>query len=343
VYLKKTNGTLIRVPMGQLSAASQQLAQQMAQAAATAAMGSAQPDSAEAAVRTILQQLQQGNVRSVWDALPASYQSDVNDLVHTFAENMDGQIWSGGVTIANKAVKLLKDKKEFILNHPQLAENPMDDATVDRNWTAVVEILETLLASELADLEKMKSLDVGQFLSGTGNTMMQQMAAIAESVESSGVGLEGIPGAAQVESLPLANLSKVQISVVRADADTAVLKMVGPEGEAEETEFVRYEGKWLPKEMVDGWAQGIADAKAQLLVVGQQMKDNRQQALMPMMMVGGVLDQLLAAETQEQFNEVVQGIVGMFMPDMDGVEVEGVEAGDGGFGADPFGAGGAGN
>ena len=332
VYLKKTNGTMLKVPLNRLSAESQQLARQLAAGPvmpATPAGGAGDTATAEAAVRAFTQQLEQGNAHAVWDALPPRYQSDVNDVVHTFAENMDAQLWSVGVGIFQKAVRVLKDKKPFILGHPALQENPVDDATMNANWDGLVGIFDLIVASELADLDKLKAVDVGQFLNGTGKQIMEKMTALAEAVDQSGVNVEDFPGM-QVDAMPFAQLSQMQISTISSDGDTAVLKFVTPDGEGgqkeEEVKFVLVDDKWLPGELVTDWDEGMVQIKQALTGMPQQLQANKQKAMMPMMMVGGVLDQLLAAQTQEDFNKVIDGITQMFMPDMG--DMEGMDEGE---------------
>jgi len=323
VYLKKDNGVVIAVPMDRLSAASQQLARQLAAPAPGAA------DSPDGTIRTVMTELEQGNVQVVWDALPPSYQSDVNDLVHTFADNMDAELWNAGTGLAKKAVRILKEKKQFILAHPALAEAPVDADTISANWDVVVDLLDTIVNSEIADLEKLKTIDVGAFLSGTGKNIGDKLKAIAQALEGQDFSLTDFPGA-EVDAADLAKLKDAKISTLNVDGDTATVRIEKDGGEVEDVQMVRVEGKWLPKEMVDEWATGIAEAKtAMTTAMGEELKQNKQQVLMPMRMVGMVLDGILATQTQEEFNDAIDGIKGMLTPAME----------EGGGDVDPFGGG----
>src|SRR4029077_19503673 len=51
------------------------------------------PETADAALCTILEGLHESRPGAVWDALPASYQRDVNGLVHLFATRMHPEAW----------------------------------------------------------------------------------------------------------------------------------------------------------------------------------------------------------------------------------------------------------
>ena len=155
VYLKKPNGMTIKVPLARLSAESQQLARQLAMPAAPAASGCGRY--ARRRGPSAAASMEAGNLRALWDALPASYQSDVNDLIHTFAANMDADVWRAGAGLLQKAIRVLKEKKEFILKQPALAQSPMDATTMAENWDPLVGVLETIATSELADLQKLKT------------------------------------------------------------------------------------------------------------------------------------------------------------------------------------------
>lgn len=311
LYLKKTNGVTIKVPLDRLSAESQQRARQLAMPAAPAAPGGA--DAPDEAARVLAASLQAGNLRAVWDAMPASYQRDVHDLIHTFAENMDADVWKAGSGLLQKAIRVLKEKKEFLLKQPALAQSPMGATAAAENWDGLVDVLETLAASELADLQKLKTLDVSAFADGTGKKVADQLAALAKSADEKKMSLTDFPGV-PVDAMPLAGLGTAKFSTVKIEGDTATLR-VENEGKTEDHEVVRVDGKWLPKEMVDQWEEKMQAAKDALTKdMPENLKKNKMQIILPMQMVQGVLDQLLAAKTQEEFDQVVQQIMQTFTP-----------------------------
>lgn len=323
VYLKKENGVVIAVPLDRLSAESQQQARQLA------APAPASGDTPDGTIRNVMTGLEQGNLRVAWDALPPSYQSDVNDLVHTFAENMDAQVWTAGTGILKTAVRILKEKKQFILAHPGVQQAPVDADTISKNWDPVVDLLDTIVNSELTDLEKLKTIDVGTFLSGTGKAVVDKIMAVASALEDQDFSVTDFPGV-EVDAAGLASLQSAKISLLNADGDAATVRIEKQDGETEDVQMVRVEGKWLPKEMVDGWAAGVAEAKTALSTeMGEQIKQNKQQVLAPMTMIGMVLNGILATKTQDEFNQAIENIMKM---------VPG--GGPGGGGADPFGGGG---
>ncbi|MCL4204675.1 MAG: hypothetical protein KJ000_19480 [Pirellulaceae bacterium] len=310
VYLRKENGVTIAVPMERLSLASQQTARQMAAAAGT----STSPD---AALRDLMAKMQSGDFRAAWDSLPATYQTDVNEVVQAMALNMDADVWNAGKRILGKAVSVLKDKKDFIMGYPALQQPGLDLTAANKNWDAFTGLLDAIVNSDLTDLDKLKTFDGSAFMEGPGKAIGTRMMELAKSLEqdvdpaSLPVPME-FPG---LETVPMMDFSNVKISTVRVDGDSAVLRLEQPDGKVEARETVRVEGKWVPKEMADGWKEGVEQSKLFLTtVMPQQLKENKPMLLSPLSpvkMFEGVLDQLLAANDQAAFNEVIDGIVEM--------------------------------
>lgn len=321
VYLKKPNGVTIKVPLDRLSVESQQLARQLATPPAPAApavpAAPGAPDTPDEAARALAASLEAGNLRAIWDAMPAGYQGDVHDLIHTFAENMDADVWKAGSDLLQKAIRVLKEKKEFLLKQPALAQAPGGAAAAAENWDGLVGVLETIAGSELADLQKLKTLDISAFADGTGKKVADQLAAFAKAADEKKMSLTDFPGV-PVDAMPLAGLGTAKFSTVKIEGDTATLR-VENEGKTEDHEVVRVDGKWLPKEMVDQWQEKMQAAKDALTKdMPERLKKNKMQIILPMQMVQGVLDQLLAAKTQEEFDQVVQQIMQTFTPQMPG-------------------------
>jgi hypothetical protein len=333
VYLRKENGVTIAVPMERLSAASQQLARQRATAprvapgavpapvpptapGTTPPAATPAPDAApDAEIGVLMGRLQSGDIGALWDSLPPSYQTDINEIVQTFGKNMDADIWNAGKRVVNKAVSVLRDKKQFILGYPALQQPGMEPAAVDKNWDVVVGLLDAIVRSELTDLNKLKEFDGASFMGGSGKEIGDRLGALVkafqEDVDLNTLPME-VPG---LQVVPTMDFASVKISTVQVHGDTAVLRIEQPDGTTEDHQAVRVEGKWLPKEMVDGWEEGIEQSKLYLstMMPGQlnEAKPMLLSPFSPLKMAEGVLDQLLAANDQQAFNEVIDGLMEM--------------------------------
>lgn len=297
VFLKKQNGVTIKVPLSKLDAKSQELARKLAAGAS---------DSPDVAWSNAAEGVMSGNLRAVWDAFPTSYQSDVNALVHTFASNMDTGLWTAGTGILKNVAKLAKDKKKFILEHPAVAANKDNLA---KNWDKITALLEAIVASELTDLSKLKKVDVGDFLDGSGKKIIDQVIALAKEAQEAGAVPDAFAG-----GLPVAEMSalgKIKFTKLSVDGDKAKVRVEAEGKPAEEVEAVRVEGKWVPKDMADGWAAGIAMAKQKLTEMGPALAKSKQGIMVPMTGVNMALQQLLAAKTQAEFNKLLDQYKGL--------------------------------
>lgn len=254
-------------------------------------------DDPAAAVMAALEGVKSGRLQESYDFFPPSYQKDIDSLVNRFAGKMDPEIWQQTFAVLNKAVKVLKTKKELILEGPLFAgPNAGPQGAIARqNWDGAVTFLETLISSELADLEKLKALESRMFLERTGNKLLTQALSL---------------GAAAGQN-PLETLKDVTVTVVSRDGDKAVVKMVSPqEPEPQEVDFVKVEGKWLPQSLVDGWKDQIDQARAQIdQIKPEEIAAAKPQALGQLKSVDATLDKLLAAKTADEITAAATPLI----------------------------------
>jgi hypothetical protein len=250
-------------------------------------------------VTHVVKQLEQDKPEVLWDAMPASYQADVTELTHEVANKMDAELYSKVFTILQKATEILKTKKEIILGSSLAGNAPVDMESVSQKWDAIVAFLDTLVNSELADLEKCKTLDIRKLLAGTGNKLMVQGSEISSLFPTEG------------DMLLKEKLTGVQVEIVSSEAESAVVKVTAPGEQPEEIELVLIEERWVPKEMADTWADEIAKAKEELASWDEQkIAESKVQAMMMLSMVETFLDQLANVESSEEFDQAIGSMMG---------------------------------
>lgn len=265
-------------------------------------------DTAEAAVQQIMDGVQNGQPVVAWHALPESYQSDVNELVQTFGKNMDAQTWEQVTGLLTTVHSVLDTKQEFIFNHPGVADG-QDPETTKQGIIHVTGLLKTILDSA-GSLEKLKTFDGAKFMDTTGAKVAEQLIALKAIIPEN-----------SVAPTALVSFGDVKVETVESTDSSATLKFVKADGEAEETEFVKFEGKWLPKDMVDEWDHNMTESRTALAELPEKATGMRMQVMAVGGMIGGMLTPLQSAETQEQFNTSVENLVagaGMFLGPMMG-------------------------
>ena len=270
-----------------------------AAAAAKAAVKKAAPATADAAVKALFDGLAKNDPGALWEFLPASYQKDVTGLVQGFAGQLDAEFYDKSMAVMAKAVKVLKEKKDFIKANEMFAQAtkgaPLPPGAIDQNWDAAVGLLGAIAGSDLKTVAGLKGLDIGKFLSVTGGDLMKQGVAIAKATGQD----------------PMAMLAGVKVEKGAAEGKVKI-SMPGQEGGKEE-EFVQVEGKWIPAEMAKEWKGEIEKAKKQLGEVGPQMAQAKAMAMPMLTKVDGALDQLAGAKDQAAFDAALTGAMALMM------------------------------
>lgn len=204
------------------------------------------------AVREALSAIAEGHPDRLWKALPASYQQDLQSAVHRFAERIPPETWTATAERVRRTLRLLGDRKEWFLSHPFLARVPTlddpDEAALDpmrvlhANWDEVLAVLERLADSDLADPEKVRTLDVEAFLAETGRSTATRLFDLAGD---------------EATAAFRRDLAGITVESVSREGDVAVVRIGGAAYEEVEHEFRRVEGKWLPASLVSEWPDRV--------------------------------------------------------------------------------------
>jgi hypothetical protein len=260
----------------------------------------AKPKSAEETVTWVAHGLSNEQPEVIWQALPASYQQDVTSLVHDFANAMDPEVYSKVFDVARKSVDVLRDKRDIILGSSMFAAAQVEPEEAAQSWDNVVGLVDALVTSDLADLEKMKTMDPGALLATTGATMMQQAAAASKMSDDD-------PYATEFET----KVAAMQVETIASEGDTATIRVTVPDEEPEEIQMVRVEEKWVPKELADNWDAKIAEAREQIAQLsGEEFQQSKMQIMMGLGMAEAMVNQIATIETSEELDQTLQGLVG---------------------------------
>jgi hypothetical protein len=259
--------------------------------------GSSVPGTPEGTVEAVAKGISEKQPDIVWEAMPASYQEDVNGLIHQFAEAMDESVHEKLFEVTSKLENVLSSKKEFIVNSKMLSQGPIDKAEFEKNYDSLVDLIAAVNNSDVADLGALKNADAGDMLASTGRDVMEALAALSAASKDDPMGDM------------LDELKGIKVEVLSSDENAAKVKTtVGDK--VEEIDLVKVDERWVPKEMAEGWDDGIAMAKKNLEEMAKAMKENKMQQIG---MLGGIeatLDELLKVESQEEFDQFLEGMGG---------------------------------
>ena len=168
---------------------------------------------------------------------------------------------------------------------------------VSANWDAFTELVAILLDSQLGTYQKAKNIDLGGLLAETGSDLMGKLATISALADEDKWQTEFV-----------AKLKAVKVEEASTSGEETLLRVTDPDGKVEEQTWVKVEGKWIPKEVKDGWKANIAKAKEKIAIQSAEKEQNKMGAILVLGTVEGVLDQLDKASTQEDFEAAIEGL-----------------------------------
>ena len=354
VVLKKPDGSTIEVPINRLSAASHARAKElyrssMAEGAATPnAPASASPNadgnysapvapavapmpafpentSLQATFDFCRDQLMAGHPEVFWHALPEDMRQmfDSRELRVALAKSLDSQqqMMKQLQGLFEKIAKVLVTKKRFVLNTPMVtnAVPPPMMPTLQQAYDPVVGSVYEL-GMLLLDLPSIKTQTITKMMDARGPKL--------------GGHLKGI-----FSTVPMAEQAMTQVVVQQSDINTGTITVTTEAG-PQTTEMVRHMGRWIPKDMADQWKANkelIVPLIKATLVAAQESEEAKQANMtvgLLVTLVGGILDPMLAAETQIEFDQAQAQIV-QLIPTIIGNGGGGAPAG--GFPAGPGG------
>jgi SLA1 homology domain 1, SHD1 len=325
VILRKADGKEISVPLTRLSSESQKMAKEASRTApakpTAPAMAPAMASTPGAAIAVpanldaqqfcdfVFGQIKQDKAIVVWDALPASYQKDVQEIVGLALQKIDPSMIQPVMQVRNNVLQILRSKKEFILNNNMVKMAMPDPAVVSKVYDPAVDLIDAYLSKELVEVSKARSSELRTLLESYTSNISKKAAAVEAA----------IPPESQIaKSYNASNWKNFTYKVESTAADAAVLTMEVPGQPTQIIELTKVEGRWVPADMAKDWDKNMAEAKGELeKLTPEKMLEIKQGMQVPLGMVNGILGTLLAANDQASFDQAVGGILGM-LPMMGG-------------------------
>ncbi len=268
------------------------------------------PTTPDGTVRAVAAGLADRHPEILWQALPPSYQQDISELTHSFAERMDPAVWEATFAIGRRTAGLLRDKKDIILASSMLEAAGEGREEVEGGWDEMVSLLDSFFASKLSDLDTMKTIDWEDYIATTGRDLMNLAAEKSKA-----------DGDDTFDREFTQKLLQTKVEVVSIEGDSATLRMTAPDEDPEEMQLTRVEGRWVPSDMAEDWDREVAEARQRLAAMtDEEIQQGSMQAMMMIGMVDGVLAELETVETTEEFELAIQGLLGPFLGGMMGAD-----------------------
>jgi hypothetical protein len=254
-------------------------------------------------VDLIYQQTSKDNYIVLWDAMPASKQKQLEELMVAFASKLDSRSFDMLRRTRTSIIDILRKQQKFILNSSVLRIPSDLVAQIEPNYPGMIDFVDNLVSKDLFDGKRMQKGDMRGLLDG-------YTTKLSKSAEK------------MILSLPKDNPIRTQYEQAKS------LTLSGPNYRIDKTSstppinLVLSEGRWLPKELVENWDSTMAQAKAGIATM---KTDQIQQGLSAVLLIANApLNNLKNAKSQAEFDKVLEELSALLPP-----------MGPGGFGGPP--------
>jgi hypothetical protein len=244
-------------------------------------------------VQTALDGLKASKPAVVWDLLIAGQQEAINELVHQFATEMDPEVWDATVRTLKKLAGVFETKKDTVLHSSLWSVAGVKADDLKAGWDPAVQLLNSILKSELVDLERMKQFDGRALLQTAGPILCAQTHALLRVLK--------------VDQLQ--KLEESKVSTRKSDDSSArvVLQPSDPKAKPIDLELSYEHGRWISTQlsMVVAYLLNKKLPAYHKLFKPYFLADWKDAYLADLKRVEKALDQLEAAKTPADFDAVV--------------------------------------
>ncbi|MFN0059016.1 MAG: hypothetical protein ACKVX7_11210 [Planctomycetota bacterium] len=245
----------------------------------------------------------------LWHMLPASYQKDVNEIISTTANSLDETLYNDTMKLASNVGRLLSSKGDWIIAHPMVGMFAGQAGAGPQELKAAVKSLGTIISSicdsEIKTKAGLANLDVGAYLTDDGAKMMEELKRVMALMPQQGAQDSG----AEI----LTKLGAMQIELVSTEGDVAKMRVTTTGESPAEFNLLKVDGKWVPEDLAKEWPAQIAKMKTEIAGQAKMSAEDLAQAKMTVGQIGQVVEQLLNAKSEAEFNASLNSAVGMMM------------------------------
>ena len=252
------------------------------------------PDEPSAAMQTIADELVAGNCSILWHAMPTSYQTDINAIARLAGSKVDPEIYDKSFGLVSRFAEVADKQKLFILNTKLGGELTTEQiAEIEAAWPSIIGFVQTIVTSSISSSAGLRAFDGQGFSEQTLPALFKYLNDLAEISN---------------EENPFGSLEFGSLKTVESTDTTAVLEITFTKGGVQTKGLTKIENRWVPTEIAINWSKGMAAAKKQLEAISyEEIAKNKTQLMGMITMLDGILTQLNTAETQEQFDQALQG------------------------------------
>jgi len=240
-------------------------------------------------------QLRAGHVVVVFDALPPSYQQELDELAKLAAVKINGLTWSSLINSIHQWGEVIVTRQNWFFTHPLLdvdaTSNPEATQRLNDSILSLAGLIRVGLDPQQMDLNSIQDHPLREWL-------LQRNQAISPYV---------------AEMYRRGTLSPPEFAVEKGRGKEVTLIMTRGETE-DKVPLVKVENVWLPKSIADAWEGKTKEIRKTLEEApdGSLMADPS--SVMLLAVAAPLLDPLSQARNRHEFHAAMQTLIGMAMP-----------------------------
>lgn len=254
------------------------------------------PEAPAAAIQAIVREIAKGDGAVLWQAMPESYQNDVNEIARLAGTKVDSEIYDQVFATIRRFAEVADKQKEYFFYTGLGAPPPEEEVDKLREaWPSFVNLINTLTSSAIASTGSLQSFDGKAFFAETVSSLLRDIDVLAK--------IKPDP-----DQPAISEYCEAVVNYVNGSDGACTLEMVMPNGALQVQDFIKVEGSWVPQDMANQWAAGMTRVRKQLEAIDtSKLSPQKAQIMSLLVMIDSLISQLEAAETQEQFDQALQG------------------------------------
>lgn len=266
-------------------------------------------DTPEGVVEQVSKALADGKYQVLWEMLPESHQKDLQGVLLEFTNRMDPALYDHIVAIVEFTTRMVEKQKERLLKHPVVLEFGIESEKLSTAMDGGIVIGKALLDSELYSLAELQGVDIPTFLATTGPKIVSALPALAAAIPAEQAAMLGpVEQAFGIAG----SLKSVKATRVSGDDNATVIRVEVEGQDPTEVEFVKVEGKWIPKQLQESWPTILDQFRQMIAMVPDKTnKEAVAKVIGYMPLVWGSIQNLNNMETDEKFNKQLNIVVGL--------------------------------
>ena len=245
----------------------------------------------------IVREVQKENPMVLWDALPASKQDQAQEVLKLATTKIEQRTLNLIKKFRADLLTALRSKKQFILNSRVIPIPPDQRPVLAGSYDSLVGMIEASIPAEWMEASYLQKTPVRDVLSVYVNKVNRKSKDLEKSLPSDS------PFKAMANQT---DISATAQTISSNEANVTITATGVPDAPMK---FILSEGRWLPQDLLANWGQAMTQATG--VLESANPKEIHMTVGQVLLFANGLLGAISSAETQQEFDEQIEQLMGM--------------------------------